>query len=703
MATTTTIHAQLIRYTTSGDQIIVNLKTTGSDVSITRSNSNLPTTVTTAQTLANALGSLAFKSSLNKSDVGLGSVDNTADANKSVKYATSAGSAGTVSFGTLSSNNLNDLQSEGRLYYAAGSNTCSNTPVASGTAFELYVGRNASGYRYQRLTTLEGEIYIRRFDSNAWGSWRKLAFTSDTVAAASSVAWGNVTGKPSSYTPASHTHNYAGSGSAGGSANSAVKLDTATAGSATQPVYFTGGKPAACSYTLGKSVPSNAVFTDTTYSVFKGASSSAAGGTGLVPAPATGNTGQYLRGDGTWATPTNTTYGVATTSANGLMTAAMVTKLNGIATGANAYSHPGYTARAAGFYKVTVDGSGHVSNVAAVTKEDITALGIPGSDTNTWRGIQNNLTSSSTTDSLSAYQGMVLNQSKLHRDEWNCTLKCATWSRLCYVGAKSSITGSAFLLNVYTTRNSVVYNNTFMIKAHHSSAGCITKISGCTYGSVTSIRLITNGNGDCYVEYYDNANGATNTTTQSVNCTLIRISVGTPTFYTSFTDGSTLPSGFSKAAEMSVNGNSLQGNLTWGEITGKPGSMPASDVYSWAKASTKPSYSWSEITGKPSTFTPASHTHSSVTDIGNSSTTTFAYSKAGLGYGDYTWLAGWNGYELRAVAKSQFATAGHGHSAATSSAAGFMSAADKAKFDFGDIVYVSKTTPTRQCIWVKLD
>ena len=366
MATTTTIHAQLIRYTTSGDQIIVNLKTTGSDVSITRSNSNLPTTVTTAQTLANALGSLAFKSSLNKSDVGLGSVDNTADANKSVKYATSAGSAGTVSFGTLSSNNLNDLQSEGRLYYAAGGNTCSNTPVASGTAFELYVGRNASGYRYQRLTTLEGEIYIRRFDSNAWGSWRKLAFTSDTVTAASSVAWGNVTGKPSSYTPASHTHNYAGSGSAGGSANSAVKLDTATAGSATQPVYFTGGKPAACSYTLGKSVPSNAVFTDT----------------------------------------------------------------------------------------------------------------------NTWRPLG-------------------------------------------------------------TT-------------ADTACAGNDSRLSN---------------------------------------------------------------------------------------------SRPASDVYAWAKASTKPSYSWSEITDKPSTFTPSSHSHS----------------------------------------------------AATSSAAGFMSAADKAKFDFGDIVYVSKTTPTRQCIWVKLD
>lgn len=61
-----------------------------------------------------------------------------------------------------------------------------------------------------------------------------------------------------------HTHNYAGSSSAGGSANSAVKLDS-SAGGTTQPVYFSGGKPVAIAYTIGKSVPSNAVFTDTTY------------------------------------------------------------------------------------------------------------------------------------------------------------------------------------------------------------------------------------------------------------------------------------------------------------------------------------------------------------------------------------------------------------------------------------------------------
>lgn len=48
-----------------------------------------------------------------------------------------------------------------------------------------------------------------------------------------------------------------------------------------------------------------------------------------------------------------------------------------------------------------------------------------------------------------------------------------------------------------------------------------------------------------------------------------------------------------------------------------PTSLPASDVYAWAKASSKPSYSWSEITGKPSTLTPSSHTHplSDISDL----------------------------------------------------------------------------------------
>jgi len=100
---TSNVHAQLIRYADNGDQMIINLKSAASDISLDRSsNSNLPSSATTMQTLANAFGALAFKSSLSKSDVGLGSVDNTSDANKSVKYATTAGSANAITWANVS-------------------------------------------------------------------------------------------------------------------------------------------------------------------------------------------------------------------------------------------------------------------------------------------------------------------------------------------------------------------------------------------------------------------------------------------------------------------------------------------------------------------------------------------------------------------------------------------------------------------------
>lgn len=102
-----------------------------------------------------------------------------------------------------------------------------------------------------------------------------------------------------------------------GSASSAAAL-TSNAGSSTQPVYFSGGKPVACSYTLGKSVPADALFTDHTYGNMKGATSSSAGSAGLVPTPNIGEQLKFLRADGTWVIPTNTTYSVGTSSYLGI-------------------------------------------------------------------------------------------------------------------------------------------------------------------------------------------------------------------------------------------------------------------------------------------------------------------------------------------------------------------------------------------------
>ena len=153
-------------------------------------------------------------------------------------------------------------------------------------------------------------------------------------------------------------------------------------------------------------------------------------GSGNLHIPSGGASGQFLKwsADGTavWAADNNTTYGEATTTSSGLMSSTDKSKLNGIATGANNYSlpastttdlggvkvgyttngknykvqldtsnnayvnvpwesgsytHPTNTAYTSGLYKIVVDNLGHVTSAAAVTKTDITNLGIPSSDT----------------------------------------------------------------------------------------------------------------------------------------------------------------------------------------------------------------------------------------------------------------------------------------------------------------------------------
>lgn len=95
--------------------------------------------------------------------------------------------------------------------------------------------------------------------------------------------------------------------------------------------------------------------TNTTYTNMGAASASAAGEAGLVPAPAAGAQGKYLRGDGTWQTPPNTTYAKANTSTLGLV---MI-----------GYAENGKN------YPVELDGSGKMF------------VNVPWTDTNTTYGV----------------------------------------------------------------------------------------------------------------------------------------------------------------------------------------------------------------------------------------------------------------------------------------------------------------------------
>lgn len=175
---------------------------------------------------------------------------------------------------------------------------------ASGSVYHR--GGNASGWAgswRQFLDTGNYNSYVpTKTGGGASGTWginiTGKATTAGTADVASSVAWSNVSGRPSSL-PANG-----------------------------------GNSTTVNGHTVNSNVPANAKFTDTTYAI-------------------------------------------ATTSANGLMSKDMVTKLNGIASGAT-----------------------------AVTSTTVSNWGFKKTDT--WRGVQNNLTSTATDQSLSAYQGKVL-------------------------------------------------------------------------------------------------------------------------------------------------------------------------------------------------------------------------------------------------------------------------------------------------------
>ncbi len=285
-------------------------------------------------------------------------------------------------------------------------------------------------------------------------------------------------------------------------------------------------------------------------------------------------------------------HGGATQSAAGFMSAADKKKLDGIAEGANKYSLPTATSNVLGGVKTGVNITNN-SGVLSVTAANVTnALGYtpPKQDTNTWRPVVNSLTNSATDQSLAANQGKILNESKAAM----IVLTNENLNDVVTPGFYSSGGG-----NNVTNKPSNV-DNFGLIVIHQASGNYYTQI---VYSDSAAYRRhCVNGTWSGWVQ-----DKLTDTDTWR----------GIQNNLTSDSTTDSLSAAQGKALKTLVDGKAAMG-----------------------------------------------HTHNSIKDIGNkSSDTTFAYSKAGMSYTDYTWLAGWNGYELRAVNKGQFATAGHTHDA----------------------------------------
>lgn len=285
-------------------------------------------------------------------------------------------------------------------------------------------------------------------------------------------------------------------------------------------------------------------------------------------------------------------HGGATQSAAGFMSAADKKKLDGIAEGANKYSLPTATSNVLGGVKTgaNITNNSGVLSVTAANVRDALGYTPPKQDTNTWRPVVNNLTSSATDQSLAANQGKILNESKaamivLTNENLNDVVTPGFYSS----GGSNSVTNKPSNVDHFG-----------LIVIHRASGNYYTQI---VYSDSAAYRRhCVNGTWDGWVQ-----DKLTDTDTWR----------GIQNNLTSDSTTDSLSAAQGKALKTLVDGKAAMG-----------------------------------------------HTHNSIKDIGNkSSDTTFAYSKAGMDYANYTWLACWNGYELRAVNKNQFATAGHTHDA----------------------------------------
>lgn len=193
---------------------------------------------------------------------------------------------------------LNTITTPGYYYcpMSATVTTFKNSPTSM--AFFMEVGKHAGVYqKIVEYTVSNPKTYERNYYSDSWGTWKNITVLTPVPAGAK-------------FTDTVYTH-------------------PATAGNKHIPAGGASGQ------FLKWSADGTAVWAadnNTTYSTFKAATASAAGGTGLVPAPAAGAQAKYLRADGTWQTPPDTKY-----------------------------SHPNSGVAAGTYQNVTVNAQGHVT------------------------------------------------------------------------------------------------------------------------------------------------------------------------------------------------------------------------------------------------------------------------------------------------------------------------------------------------------
>lgn len=256
------------------------------------------------------------------------------------------------------------------------SRTISNRTVRfghDGSKCAIYIGENNSTWNYPQIQISDITVGYGTHDYVHWASGWSIGFTTTLGTITSTVT-----------TPCI--------------SNSAATLQT-NAGSATRPVYFSGGIPVQCNNTLdnnitGKSASTNAInwvagneirFTKPNYT-----------------------SPQALHFGWAWADSSKTKLisEYRFDGGDGNLTQVAASQFNGSLNG-NANTATALTS-SAGSSTQPIYFSGGKPVACTYTLNKSVPADAKFTDTNTWRGIQDNLISTSTSDSLSANQGRVL-------------------------------------------------------------------------------------------------------------------------------------------------------------------------------------------------------------------------------------------------------------------------------------------------------
>ena len=168
---------------------------------------------------------------------------------------------------------------------------------------------------------------------------------------------------------------------------------------------------------------------------------------------------------------------------------------------------------------------------------------------------------------------------------WSTVTQGQIWSRICYIAPVRNTMGCSGILTLTCTRNAVVCNYTFLVNSSHSNSVGLVQINSTKY-STLRIRALGNTHGNCIIEILDTINNVASGTSQTWYCSFTPLAECTLTKYTTFTDGTTLPSGYVVSADFTTNNsNNIQSergvyfpvvNL-YNNTTGTNGTVPLNE------------------------------------------------------------------------------------------------------------------------------